>query len=211
MTTLSRLVILTILLGLSACGQKDAADDAVAWLERAFRSGDIKQSLTTGERVAFSRIDGLRRRGSHVVEGMGIQYRFVRVEAVQPLAADLEEDDGAGNKRKRVSDDLFKRVQDGEITRVAEVHAEVLPDRDWLQEHAMEMVNAGASASVSAFQRTFILVHDGEDWILARGAAENAGRRLFGVYRSTDALKPKVTSRELADRLVTTAPLTPEG
>lgn len=208
---ITRLALLGLVLAVSACGRKDAGGDAVAWLERSFRSGDIKQSLSTGERIAFSRIDGLRRRGAHVVEGMGIQYRFVRVEAIEPAAADLEEDDGAGNKSKRVSDELFKRVSDGEIVRVAEIHAEILPDRAYLQEHAMDLIDKGNSASVSTFRRVFILVNDGEQWVLARGAAENQGRRLLGVYRSTDALKSKVVKRELAERLVTSAPITSDG
>ena len=102
-------------------------------------------------------------------------------------------------------------MSDGEIVRVAEIHAEMLPDRAWLQEHAMQMVAEGTSASVSSFRRVFILINDGEQWVLARGAAESRANHLLRVYRSTDGLKSKVVKRELAERLVTSAPITPDG
>ncbi len=205
--TLCFLTLLASLLALPACGEQDSASTAVGWLERSFRTGDIKDSLSTGERVAFSRIDGLRRRGAHVVEGMGIQYRFVRVEAITPTTADLQEDDGAGNTRKLVTESNFKRVADGEITKVAEITAEMIPDREWLQANAWDLIEGGVPRGLT---RRFLLVHDGEGWLLAGGAAAGAGNNLLRAYRDTDSLKSKVIQRELAKRLVTHAPLPAE-
>lgn len=199
------IAVLALLACLAACGQRDAGDDAVAWLEGAFRDGRIKQSLSTGERIALSRTTGFRRRGPHILEAVGLQYRIVRVEAIVVSSSDLVAP-AEPTPRRLVPDELFSRIESGSITRVAEISLEIIPGKQWLEDNAVEMVVAGDSASVAPFTDSFNLLHDGSTWSIARGTAQTDARRLLAVYRGTESLQTRIITRELAPRLLTQAP-----
>lgn len=201
---------LALLVCLTACGQRDAGEDAVAWIESAFRDGSIKQSLSTGERIALSRTEGFRRRGPHILEAVGLQYRLVRVEAIVVSASDLTVTTET-SPRRLVPDELFNRVESASITRVAEISLEIVPDKAWLQDNAVEMVVAGDGASITPFTDSFHLLHDGTTWSIARGTTQTDARRLLAVYRGTESLQTRILTRELAPRLISQAPEQPAG
>ncbi|MCB9846323.1 MAG: hypothetical protein H6811_10110 [Phycisphaeraceae bacterium] len=211
MRTRGRSIVLLAVLSaivLAGCGSKDAATAAVTALEKQFRSGDVIKDLSASERVAFSRLsDGFRSRGRHVVEGMGVQYRFVRVEAVRVAEGDLMEPVEGGEPRARVQEGVLKRVKDGEIAGVAEVTVEVIPSRKWLEENASVLVlGGGAGPSPRDLQRAFTMVQGKSGWSLATGEVKTQAGAILRLYRDTAALKDKVSKRELAERLITDAP-----
>ncbi|TVS08656.1 MAG: hypothetical protein EA423_01055, partial [Phycisphaerales bacterium] len=90
------LAAVVALLTLTGCGRSDAGSRAVDELDAAFRSGAVIEHLTEAEKIVFAnaRDRGFRRRGAHVYEANGIQYRLVRAEIIQTSRADLIDEHG---------------------------------------------------------------------------------------------------------------------
>lgn len=195
------------LVALGGCGSKDTADAAVGWLESGLKDGSVFDKLSSGERMAFSRLrKGLRSKGRHVLDGLGVQYRIVRVESIDPVASELREKGEDGNWDDFVPEGLRKKVDDGDYQSVALVSLELVPGEKWLKEHATELIILGDNGLRSRVSRQFWLVRDSEDWAIVSGSALQDAKTLMKAYETQKSLKSKVIKRELAERVITTAP-----
>ena len=195
------------LVALGGCGKSDSADAAVGWLEKGLKDGSVFDKLSSGERMAFSRLrKGLRGKGRHVLDGLGVQYRIVRVESIDPVASELREKGEDGNWDDFVPEGLRKKVDDGDYRSVALVSIELVPSDKWLKEHATELIVLGDNWLGSRISRQFWLVRDSEDWGIVSGSALQDAKALMNAYKKQKTLKSKVIKRELAQRLVTKAP-----
>jgi len=203
--------LLAGVLGLGGCGKSDVGSKAVSALEKSFRSGEIVDKMSSGEQIAFAHLSkkGFRKRGSHVFEGYGVQYRIVRVEAVEVDTDDLQRKNDDGDTVQLIQDgELRDKIENGAIAAVAEVAYEIVPSENFLEENAYGMVAGGANFGGLNRGGTFYLVRDADkQWTIALGTFRNDLRTVLRVYQDEDnKLDESVVKRELADRLITDAP-----
>lgn len=206
--TIAMVAVLGLTLGtVTGCSKSDTADAAVGWLEKGLKDGSVFEKLSMGERLAFSRLKrGLRSKGKHVLEGMGVQYRVVRVESIDPAADELREKNEDGNWDDFVPEGLRKKVSDGDYLSVALVSIELTPGEKWLKENATDLIIGGRGGGANDFVREFWLVKDSQGWGIVSKSARRDAQALMSAYKKQKSLKDKVTTRELAERLISKAP-----
>jgi len=177
------LVLGLMLTAVTGCGKSDTASEAVGWLEKGLKDGSVFEKLSMGERLAFSRLKrGLRGKGKHVLEGMGVQYRVVRVESIDPVADELRKKGEDGNWDDFVPEGLRKKVSDGDYLGVALVSIELTPGEKWLKENATDLILGGRRGSANDFVREFWLVEDSQGWGIVTKRSEE--RRVGKECRS---------------------------
>jgi len=214
---LSRTLILATLtaalasLSLGGCGKSDVGSRAVTALERAFRDGSVVEKMSDGEQLAFAHLSekGFRKRGAHVFEGYGVQYRLVRVEAVDVVAEDLARKNDDGDTVQLIDDaDLREKITGGTIDAVAEVVYEVVPSEKFLEDNAFTLIAQVQRLGPGDRTESFHLVRDSEgEWTIASGVFLGDLRRVLAVYRDEDnKLEDKLLTAELATRLLSKAP-----
>jgi hypothetical protein len=207
------LAAVVALLTLTGCGRSDAGSRAVDEIDAAFRSGAVVEHLTEAERIVFANAcdRGFRRRGAHVYEANGIQYRLVRAEIIQTSRADLIDEHGerldVGPARVGSADfeRLFNIISDEKFKGAAFFTFERLPGQKFIEERGFELLMA--SVSSREFIRELVLVQDESGWVFPTAVTRSHADVLRRIYNHADFnLRDKVTRRELADRLFTTAP-----
>lgn len=201
------------LLTLSGCGRSDTSSRAVSEIDSAFRSGSIVEHMNDNEKIVFAnaRDRGFRRRGANVYEASGIQYRLVRAEIIETQRAHLIDENGerldVGPARvgSEEFERLFNIVSDEKFKGAAFFEFERIPNQSFIEENGFEIFVGVIPRS--AFQRDFVLVHDENGWVFPTSVTRRHADVLRRIYNhEAFNMRDKVTRRELADRMFTTAP-----
>ncbi|MFG0326703.1 MAG: hypothetical protein ACF8SC_05480 [Phycisphaerales bacterium JB037] len=198
------LLSLAATLTIAGCGKSDIASQATEALEKKFRDGSIVKKMEGGERLAFARLadKGFRKRGSHTFEGYGIQYRFVRVEAVELSEDHLTRKNDDGGTDNVIPENLHKLIKDGDAVIIGELSYEVIPSESFIKDNIIDVMRMGAGG----VERYIIVKNDDGEWLIPSGEFAQNVRRVLNAYRNDKDLKKHVIKRELAERLLTEAP-----